>query len=472
MESSPGKIIKRKYKEESSKEEEAGNSTDSAKVGNMAEPMTDKNARGLDQWKRGREDKEVSNATVGSKSNVKDLKTKTKGENNGKDVKKDTKANKVRIIESTEIKQKYKIIDDIGKNKETENKEHGLGKSTDKEEISENKVREHAYYKTKEESEALYVAELESGEYTICVSLNKEKLSNKRKYNLVKIYNIINILGAKIREIRMMAFSRTEITLGTRREANRIIEYGRKKEAGYEAYIPRRKRTRRGVTKEWEDTLEELKNCVMTGQGDFEAQRLKRRRLRGGKAVWEDSDAVLLTFKGDSLPTRLYIGQGHVWLKIEPFIESVKQCFRCFRYGHLQAVCKSRFRRYKMCSEEFHADCKKEQKCVNCGEAHRSNARECLIFQRESEIKKTMAYKNVSYSQAREILRDKYTGRRFDLDIESEKDFPKLRTEQRGKSDKWERLNVPERNRGQNVWNRDTGYRRNQERVSSDESEG
>ncbi|XP_034194654.1 uncharacterized protein LOC117610911 isoform X2 [Osmia lignaria lignaria] len=141
MESSPGKIIKRKYKEESSKEEEAGNSTDSAKVGNMAEPMTDKNARGLDQWKRGREDKEVSNATVGSKSNVKDLKTKTKGENNGKDVKKDTKANKVRIIESTEIKQKYKIIDDIGKNKETENKEHGLGKSTDKEEISENKVQ-------------------------------------------------------------------------------------------------------------------------------------------------------------------------------------------------------------------------------------------------------------------------------------------------------------------------------------------
>ena len=44
--------------------------------------------------------------------------------------------------------------------------------------------------------------------------------------------------------------------------------------------------------------------------------RLKRRRLKDDKATWEES-AVLVTFAGDSLPTKLYIGQGHVSLRVE-----------------------------------------------------------------------------------------------------------------------------------------------------------
>ncbi|XP_046145128.1 uncharacterized protein LOC123988579 [Osmia bicornis bicornis] len=255
----------------------------------------------------------------------------------------------------------------------------------------------------------------------------------------------------------MVAFSRAEITTRSRREANNVIEYGRRKETGYEAYVPKRKRTRRGVTKDWEGSLEELQDCIMPGQGEYEIKRLKRRKLRDGKAVWEESDAVLFIFKGDSLPTRVYIGQGHVWLKIEPFIENIKQCFRCFRFGHLQKDCRAKGKRCMICAEEYHGECKKEAKCINCGGIHRSNARECLIYQRENEIKKTMAYKNVSYSQARGLLRDKYTGRKFDLDIDSEKEFPQLKNKYENKVERWEKLNVPERGGAINEWD----YRRN-----------
>ncbi|XP_046142624.1 uncharacterized protein LOC123988039 [Osmia bicornis bicornis] len=438
------------------------------KVGSMAEPITERIVREMNQSKGRTDNKDVSKVKVGITNNGKDSKEHTKEENNGKEAKRETKANKVRIIESTGIKNKYRIVEELNKSEEEEITTQRLGKPTEKISKSENKVREHAYNKVKDENEEFYMEELESGEYTICLNLNKEKMSTKRKYNLVKIYSIINVLGIKLREIRMVEFSRAELTMGSRKEANRIIEYGRRRETGYNAYIPRRKRTRRGVTKEWEGTLNELKECIMVGQGEFEAKRLKRHRLRDGKAVWEDSDAILLTFKGDSLPTRLYIGQGHVWLKVEPFIESVKQCFRCFRFGHLQAVCKAKSRRCMVGSEQFHGECNKQQRCVNCGEAHRANARECLIFQRESELKKTMAYKNVSYSQAREILKDKYVGRRYDLDIESEKEFPKLRTDKYDRNEKWERMNVPSKIRDYNVWNKNMGYRRNQERYSSD----
>ena len=470
QEASPGVLNKRKYKEESSEEEEIGNLMGKNTVGSMAEPIKKDATKPNNQSGEQTGNKSVSN-NVGKRSSGNNLNEHTKEANKGKEA----KVNKVRIIEATGTTNRYRIVDET-KNSEGEKKTSQKSVKTVEGKNNElDKVREHSYNKEKDESEELYKEDLESGDYTICMNLNKEKLSTKRKYNLVKIYNIVNMLGIKLKEIRMVGFSRAEITMGSRRDANRVIEYGRRKDSGYIAYIPRRKRTRRGVTKEWEGTLDELRECLMIGQGEFDAKRLKRRRLRDGKAVWEDSDTILLTFKGDSLSTRLYIGQGHVWLKVEPFIESVKQCFRCFRFGHLQAVCKAKARRCMVCSEQFHGECDRQHKCINCGEAHRANARECLIFQRESELKKMMAYKNVSYSQAREVMRDKYVGRRYDLDIESEKEFPRLRTEKFDRKEKWEKMNVPPSTREYNAWNtsnRNVTYRRNQDKYSSNEGEG
>ncbi|XP_046144937.1 trichohyalin-like [Osmia bicornis bicornis] len=300
-----------------------------------------------------------------------------RAENNGKSLNEETKecnkgikkpsivvAKKVRIIENEEIKKKYKIVDNQSIDKGTGLKENGKGK----------------------ESENI-----------------------NRKNDLESV---------KIREIRMVAFSRAEVTMYNKMEAHKVIEYSRRKDAGYVASIPRRKMSRRGVTKEWEGSIEELMECTMAGQGEFEAQRLKKRKLRDGKAVWEESDSILLKFKG-----------------------------------------------------EYHGECRGEPKCVNCGQQHRSNARECLIFQRESETKKIMAYKNVSYAQAREILRDKYTGRKYDIDIESETDFPRLKTNSRGRRENWERLEIPNNDDKYNEWKTKRGPFRNRERETSDDSD-
>ena len=137
--------------------------------------------------------------------------------------------------------------------------------------------------------------------------------------------------------------------------------------------------------------------------------------------------AVLVTFADDSLPTKLYIGQGHVSLRVEPFTEAVKQCFRRLKFGHLQAVCKAKNKKCIICSDEYHGDCNEKPRCTNCGGGHRSNARECPAFQRENEIKKTMAYRNVSYAQAKDLLRDRYAGRRFVADLDDEYQFPSLK---------------------------------------------
>lgn len=190
--------------------------------------------------------------------------------------------------------------------------------------------------------------------------------------------------------------------------------------------------------------------------------------------------------RGDSLPTRILVGWGHVWLRVEPFVEAVKQCFKCLRFGHIQAGCKSTIRKCFVCTKEAHGKCEDKPKCNNCGGEHLSVARECQIYQREAAIKKIMAYKNVSYNTAHEIIRkeekiNKYGERYVGEEEESEdeergdKDFPALRRNWK-KIEYWENLPIPtekERGRWNRTWGRNkeqTTYRREEERYGEDQS--
>ncbi|XP_076397893.1 uncharacterized protein LOC143266151 [Megachile rotundata] len=155
----------------------------------------------------------------------------------------------------------------------------------------------------------------------------------------------------------------------------------------------------------------------------------------------------MITFKGSVLPTRLLIGQGHVGIKIEPYVEPVRQCFKCLKYGHYQAQCKEEVRKYVICGENNHGQCDRKPRCVNCGGVHGSLARMCWIWQREAAIKKVMAYKNVEFETAGgmvarstgDIERDRTGG--LDDFVGSNGDFPALAVKERRET--WEKKEVP-----------------------------
>ena len=137
-------------------------------------------------------------------------------------------------------------------------------------------------------------------------------------------------VGDKPQEIKMVGFKKAEVTYNNRGAANRIIYQNIKHDKGFSVHIPRRKLTRKGVIHEWEDSIKELEGQLMEGQGKYTMQRLKKRRFVDGKPQWIEGKSILITFEGDSLPTRLVIGYGHVWLRVEPFIEAIKQCYKCY----------------------------------------------------------------------------------------------------------------------------------------------
>ncbi|XP_046141315.1 uncharacterized protein LOC123987722 [Osmia bicornis bicornis] len=226
--------------------------------------------------------------------------------------------------------------------------------------------------------------------------------------------------------------------------ANEIIKMAEKQGVGYDAFLLDRKKTRRGVITEWEDSIEELIDFVMPGQGDFKFERMRKKVTKDGKKVWTEGIAIMVTVKGDRFPTSIKIGEGHVALNVVPYIDPVKQCYRCFTYGHIQDSCKV-VRKCFVCLEKEHGRCDKSPICLNCGGNHTSLSKTCWMHQRERAIRKVMAYKNVAYTYA---TAKNIVARQLGVNWENEdlgreggsRDYPVLPLK---KTDFWELKEVP-----------------------------
>ncbi|XP_046143286.1 uncharacterized protein LOC123988191 [Osmia bicornis bicornis] len=179
------------------------------------------------------------------------------------------------------------------------------------------------------------------------------------------------------------------------------------------------------------------------GQGEYTLKRIKKKTIRNEEVEWVEGAAIRIEFKGDRLPTELLLGEGHIGLKIHPYIEKVKQCYNCYAFGHFQNQCKMLEKRCLVCLSKEHGRCDKSPKCLNCGGAHTSLARTCWMYQRERAVKKVMAYKNVDYVTARQTvarqLGEVWNEEEMRRDAGS-RDFPSL---PKSRVDCWERKEVP-----------------------------
>ena len=48
--------------------------------------------------------------------------------------------------------------------------------------------------------------------------------------------------------------------------------------------------------------------------------------------------------------------------------------------------------------------CKKEPKCINCGQNHNANSKDCQIWHKEKEILRLKFTRNISFAEARKIV--------------------------------------------------------------------
>ncbi|XP_071643736.1 uncharacterized protein [Temnothorax longispinosus] len=153
----------------------------------------------------------------------------------------------------------------------------------------------------------------------------------------------------------------------------------------------------------------------------------------------EDTGNLIITFMGDKVRKSLDLFGRRTAIKVRPFIASVKQCFKCFRFGHIKALCKSE-ERCIICGDLAHGNCTRDTKCRNCGGNHRSTWRMCREYEKNKNINLAMGLNNVSRREAERILagkeQDKAQEQTYDR-YETPAQWPKLSQPRKEMEGRW-----------------------------------
>ncbi|KAL7286804.1 hypothetical protein TKK_0018948 [Trichogramma kaykai] len=152
----------------------------------------------------------------------------------------------------------------------------------------------------------------------------------------------------------------------------------------------------------------------------------RRNRQQGAmshEARWISTTSILISFEGDSLPKEISI--FHVITKVTPHVKKNIQCLKCFKFSHIAKDCRSKAR-CSLCGEEEHeegASCQGiTPRCANCKESHKFTDKKCSIYKKHDMVNIKMAYDNISYFEAKQLVFNKYSAPSNTKEI-----FPSLR---------------------------------------------
>lgn len=115
----------------------------------------------------------------------------------------------------------------------------------------------------------------------------------------------------------------------------------------------------------------------MTDYSDILKLEMFRRKWDKDKRTWtkEDTGNIIVTMKGNQIKQKIELWDNTFHVKVRPFITQVKQCYKCFRFGHIKAWCKSQEKCIN-CSglkqDRTREIYTRPQHCLNCGGEHKS----------------------------------------------------------------------------------------------------
>lgn len=162
---------------------------------------------------------------------------------------------------------------------------------------------------------------------------------------------------------------------------------------------------RKGVISDWDRNvpLEELVEAIDDSENNISSVERIMKKVRGerGDWTWNKCESIIVTFKGDKLPSFVHLYDRACSMRIRPYVGNVIQCYRCYRYGHLTKYCR-RQRMCIVCENEWHGNCDRPEVCVNYGKDHKANNRKCEYYATNKEIKKVMAFDNCGFVQTKE----------------------------------------------------------------------
>lgn len=217
-------------------------------------------------------------------------------------------------------------------------------------------------------------------------------------------HNVTNICSDGIKQVGR---NRISVEFRTAKDANIFLDNSNMlAQYKYTAIIPTFNITRMGLVRnvpvdmsmeEFATTLE-----IPTGCGFVvKARRLNRKSYDEGKVNWIPTQSVVLTFRGQVLPERVF--SFYTSLPVETYQLPTIQCLNCCRFGHVKAQCRSKPRCFKCTKEHSGERCEIEESkatCLHCTGQHLASSRLCPELERQKSIKLFMSQNGISYEEA------------------------------------------------------------------------
>lgn len=242
------------------------------------------------------------------------------------------------------------------------------------------------------------------------VYVEHEKL-NVGRLHPMKVGRILNEfdqeLQTQIIEVNAVGRNRIKILTRTAYAANTLIASEIFKKNSLFAYIPQHRIQKKAVIRNVDTTLTEieLKNIIKSSVPILNVKRMYRKNEKKSKPDDPDTvprQMVIVTFQGLNMPQFVFIDR--VRCVVEPYIAPVIQCYRCMRYGHSSKLCKGK-QRCKTCAEEHLGECFSETYCIFCkNNDHTTMSRKCPMYEKQKNIKITMAHANLSFKEAENMV--------------------------------------------------------------------
>lgn len=247
------------------------------------------------------------------------------------------------------------------------------------------------------------------GECKITCKLTADKITVSKGKNYFKILAWFNNNKIFPLKINMIKYNLAEAIFSNYNEANLCLDTMDRAQTNDKSiigFINNKSKFWRGVITDWPYDIPQLWQEIINKDEVTKMERMFRRVWNKEEKVMmnKKTDNIIITMKGSQLKENITIFENLQYkLKVRPYIEPVKQCYNCFRYGHIKSLCKSQTACIN-CGETAHGECNKITKCRNCGLEHKSTYRKCPIFEKNKIIKTIMAYNNVTFYEAERIL--------------------------------------------------------------------
>ena len=155
-------------------------------------------------------------------------------------------------------------------------------------------------------------------------------------------------------------------------------------------------------------TGNELLMCLKE-QGVSCVERFVNKSIIDHKPVPADTKTVLLQFDSTTLPRTVDI--GYMRFNIKQYIPPSLRCYKCNRFGHILANCRSKERCSKCGGEHKFNNCEAStMKCVNCNGNHTAASKSYARYQEEIQVLKIKNEKKITYLEAAKQYSERTSG--------------------------------------------------------------